>query len=116
VVFVEMKVDSEEGENQLLGYRKDLDALRGLRDATLVYLTRPDAQRSSTTAEHVHVTLDRLLLAWLPFGGAGSGSEHYLSRYLKSLALVCASSGKGRFDDWTTVEQGAALDLIERIG
>lgn len=115
LVFVEMKVDAEEGEEQLAGYRKDLDAFSNGRDTLLVYLTRPGAQDSVSGVDHVHVTLDQLLVSWLPFAGEGTGSEGYLARYLKSVALVVRCAGHGTFDDWSITQQAAALDLVESI-
>lgn len=113
LVFVEMKVDAEEGTDQLLRYSSALAASKGTRDALLVYLTRPGAAKSTSSAKHVHITLDSLLSSWLPFAGAGNGPEEYLARYLKSLALLVRCGGSGRFDDWSITQQRAALDLVD---
>jgi hypothetical protein len=115
LVFVEMKIDAEEGAEQLLRYSKELEALKGERDGLLVYLTRPGVDESSSTAKHTHVTLDALVRAWLPFAGPGVGPEEYLARYLKSLALLLGCAGLGRFDDWTIAEQRNAIELVEAI-
>lgn len=115
LVFVEMKVDAEEGEDQLVRYSKALAAAKGNRDVLLVYLTRPGAEKSNSGVNHTHVTLDQLLLAWLPFAGPGTGSEEYLARYLKSLALLVGCAGAGRFDDWSITQQAAALELVESL-
>jgi hypothetical protein len=115
LVFVEMKIDAEEGADQLVRYGKALTAAKGSRDVLLVYLTRPEAEKSNSGVSHVHVTLDQLLLAWLPFAGPGTGSEEYLARYLKSVALLVGCAGTGRFDDWSITQQAAALELVESL-
>jgi hypothetical protein len=115
LVLIEMKIDAEEGPDQLLRYRKELDAAKGTRAPVLVYLTLPGATKSSSGVDHVHITLDKLLLSWLPLAGTGGGSAEYLARYLKSIALLVGCAGVGRFDDWTITQQGAALKLVEAI-
>ncbi len=116
VIFVEVKVDAIEGEDQLLRYSKDLAAIKGSRDGLLVYLTLPGAPKANSAVAHIHMTLDKLLVSWLPFADSGNGSPQYLARYLKTLSILVGCGGAGRFDDWTFTQQRAALDLIESLG
>lgn len=96
-------------------YDRALSAAKAGRDGCLVYLTLPDASPSVSEVRYVHLTLDQVLSAWIPYAGLGNGSEQYLSRYLKSIALILGCAGTGRFDDWKTAQQAAALDLVEAI-
>lgn len=115
VVFVEMKVDAEEGHAQLARYAQALAAARGLRAGTLVYLTLAEEADVPTGSAAKRVTLKELLAGWLPHAGPGSGSEQYLARYLKSVALLVHCAGRERFDDWTMTQQRSALDLVGQI-
>jgi hypothetical protein len=115
LIFVEMKVDAEEGVNQLQRYREALQSAAGKRASTLVYLTLPGAADSASRVAHLHLTLEKLLGAWLPFACGGDGPEGYLARYLKSLAMLLGYCGVGQFDNWSISEQRRALDLVEPI-
>lgn len=116
LVFVEVKVDSEEGDDQLGRYWKALKAEASHREGILVYLTLHDAKKSSSRVPHVRLTLETLLAAWLPHAVVGAGPRDYLARYLKSLALVMGRCGHGAFDDWSITQQSAAIQLVEGIG
>lgn len=115
LIFVEMKVDAEEGEEQLARYNAALTASRGTRESLLVYLTRADAEKPTTKADHVHVTLSDLLRIWIPFAGPGDGSAQYLARYLKSIALVEGYASAGSFDDWSMTQQASAIELVASL-
>lgn len=120
LAFVEMKVDAQEGGQQLPRYRK---ALRSLthdtrRDALLIYLT-PENTKKPSVPPDAWLTYRDVLRAWLPTAAAGSTDEHrYLQRYLVSLARdLCqpAVAGHGDFEDWTIAERRNALEFLGEI-
>lgn len=115
LVFVEMKVDASEGDQQLARYAEALELLRGTRRGTLVYLTLDEEDGTDEKVPHVHLSFRQLLLAWLPFAGAGSGPEQYLARYLKSVALVVGAAGMGPFEAWSLGQQRRAIALVEEL-
>jgi hypothetical protein len=115
LVFVEVKIDAAEGHLQLSRYRKALDKEQITKDKYLVYLTLPGADEPADVLNYAHVSLEDLLLAWLPAADVDGEAAGYLSRYLKSVAIVLARTGFESFEKWTFAEQRAALDLVSRI-
>jgi len=115
LVFVELKVDSHEGDGQLAKYRAALGKEKGAKTGVLAYMTLPDAPEPASDRPDRHVTLDDLLATWLPVAACTGDCQGYLARYLKSLALVTGRAETGCFDEWSFAAQRAALDLLEEI-
>ena len=113
LVFIEAKVDSDEGVGQLATYYGALETERGTRDGFLVYLTRPAHDPPDKSIPCKHMTFEDLLRLWLPVAGASDETHGYLARFLKSTALLLGRAGVGTFDDWTFGLQRAALNLVE---
>jgi PD-(D/E)XK nuclease superfamily len=112
IIFIELKVDSSEGHDQLRRYRKALERESAGRAAILVYMTAVPAESSSEQPDR-HILLRELLRAWLPIAEGGLDEHGFLARYLKSLALLVGCSAPGRFEDWNFSTQRALLDLLE---
>lgn len=112
IVFIEVKVDAEEGEQQLKRYREEMQQMAGPPKRVLVYLTleqQPDREGV------VPLRFVDLLAKWLPVVAARrrDWTCAYAASYLKTLALLTKSAGEGAFDDWNFAQQRAALDLAE---
>jgi hypothetical protein len=115
LIYVENKVDSSAGPNQLTRYHKALENELGDRDGTLVYLTLPDHEPPDTKAPYKHITFDDVLVAWLPFAVGTYPDCNYLARFLKSIAILLGRAAPRDFEDWSFGTQRAALELIEEV-
>lgn len=116
LLFVEIKVDAEEGLDQLKRYYSALEATRGIRSGHLVFLTLPDGEPAKSTVPHEHVDFLTLLRVWLPHAAPTGQEAGYLARYLKSVAVVCGICGQGQFEDWGFSRQNQALSVVEGMG
>lgn len=114
LIFIELKVDSSEGQDQLKRYRTALDCECGDRTSILVYLTATAGEVPSEKP-NFHLSFRDLLLSWLPAAEGGLDVHRYLARYLKSLALLEGCAADGRFEDWSFSTQRALLDLLEEM-
>jgi hypothetical protein len=116
LVFTEVKVDAQEGDQQLERYDLDLQNCSSPRGSKLVYLTRSPQEATSFKGIDVEpVEFRELLQRWLPVV-AMRGRDHtcaFGSAYLKTLALLTTCAADGRFDQWSFALQRSALDLIE---
>lgn len=114
LVFVEMKIDAEEGPSQFRRYRDALAAQAGQRAASLVLIAMA-AHEDKPDVVNTALTFRDLLIAWLPFAASDDSEAGYLARYLKTVALLLESTGAGAFENWTFAEQRAALDVVDEL-
>jgi hypothetical protein len=114
LLFVEVKVDAEQGRDQLPRYRVELDKEK-VRMRALVLLTLPHAEGPPPNIECVHLSFEDLLLEWLPLADRDGGERGFLARYLKAVAMILGYVGRGPFERWTFAEQRRALQLVSRI-
>jgi hypothetical protein len=115
LVLVEVKVDAEEGAEQLKRYHDALSATRGSRDGYLVFLTLPEGAAAASAVPHEHIDFAALLRAWLPFASPSGQEAGFLARYMKSVAMLCGFCGQGHFEDWGFSLHSAALGLAESL-
>lgn len=117
LVFVEIKLDSEEGSEQLKDYR---DLLRqqsesSQREGVLVYLSLFGGSESLSWEPHHRLAFSALLQAWLPFAVGSAPECDYLARYLKSLALLVGRAESGDFDSWSFAAQRNCISMLEEM-
>lgn len=117
LVFVEVKVDADEGERQLERYRDEMLKRAGSHSSYLVFLTLHPQPNSHSVREAIPIEFRQLLQCWLPVV-ARRGRDWtcaYAAAYLKTLALLTNIAAEGSFDDWNFARQRAALEVVEAI-
>jgi hypothetical protein len=113
IVFIEVKIDAAEGNQQLSRYGKALAQLVGERVSLLVFLTFDE--KKIAAGGHRQITFRNLLRVWLPIAASSrSQNAAYLSMYLKTIAQLYGVAASGEFDRWPLHTQRAALAFIER--
>ncbi|AKT40377.1 uncharacterized protein CMC5_045300 [Chondromyces crocatus] len=116
LIFLETKIDSGEGNEQLARYRQAMDEIKSTQHGVLVYLTLPGARLPKSDVEFVPLNFRDVLRVWLPFATGDGGTVDYLARYLKTIAMgLLRLCGDGGFERWSFYEQRAALDLVEAV-
>lgn len=121
LIFVEVKIDSDEGRNQLRRYRHALAREKGDRNPLLVLLTPENwARRRSRSSKRlsdepdVLLTFADLLAGLAPVALSGvSGAHVWLRQYLHTVAVsICKLSNGGPIDTWNRATQHKAIRWV----
>lgn len=115
LLFVECKIDSEEGRDQLSRYDRALRTRTGPRAGRLVYLTATETAPESARVSFRHITFRDLLIAWLPIAADATGTDAaFLRMFLKSIAqALYGLAGDHRIDKWPIPIQRASLKFLK---
>ena len=114
LIYVEAKVDADERPNQLADYHSALVANAGKRKPVLVFLTVDPPDQAS--ADHIPLSFQQLLAAWLPAVLLPGADARYLASYLVSVASsLCSAAEPGPFAGWSLGAQHRMLDLLQTI-
>lgn len=106
LAFIEVKVNTQQGASQLLGYQTALEARLLNRLKVLALLTLPGAAGPPEGLDCAHVTFRDLLSCWLPFALGNDHPSRYLASYLSSLGKLLMPSSS---------DESRALDLVEHM-
>ncbi|MEQ1564042.1 MAG: PD-(D/E)XK nuclease family protein [Myxococcota bacterium] len=117
LIYVEVKIDAPERENQLRDYRAHLDEVQhGWPSSRLVFLT-VDGRRGTGDAEHQHLGFGDLVAAWLPHATGNDPTAVYLAGWLACLARdVLRQAGEGDAAEWSLARRRSGLRLLGPTG
>lgn len=115
LVFIEVKLDADEGPEQLKRYRDVLEQQRLGRKGVLVYLSLLGGTESLSCEPNHRLTFGTLLQAWLPLAVGNTPEHGYLARYLKSVALLVGVAEPGDFYSWSFATQRNCISMLEEV-